>query len=328
MIDGLRIRTDTSDPQEASSRLAGVYCPHRLTVRGGSSGFRARHAEGGVAGLGVYSLSFGSATTLLDSPPFEDFVLVSQQITGRLAVRADSGDRLLLPGQHVVLDAHTAYRLRWEENCDVFHVRIARSDFETAVAALLGARRSGAVRFRLSSRPSKQGAVAVARLMHFLLRNAGPNGLLSSGALLRDQLRRTLVASLIEAYPEEFPSPAEVSSGDVRPPAVRRAVAYLEGSVEDSIEDIRIDDVAAAARLSPRALQEAFRKHLDTTPMAYLKSIRLARAHSELRQSSVEGGTTVAEIAYRWGFGNLGRFAADYRREFGQSPSEVLRASR
>jgi AraC-like DNA-binding protein len=35
----------------------------------------------------------------------------------------------------------------------------------------------------------------------------------------------------------------------------------------------------------------------------------------------------VAAVAYRWGFGNLGRFAADYRQEFGRSPSEVLRAS-
>ncbi|OBJ85556.1 AraC family transcriptional regulator [Mycobacterium asiaticum] len=328
MIEGLRIRTDTSDPHEARSRLASVYCPHRLTVRGGSSAFRARHAEGGAAGLGVYSLSFGSGITLLESPPFDDFVLVSQQITGRLAVRADSGDRLLLPGQHVVLDAHTAYRLRWEDNCHLFHVRIARRDFETAVAELIGAQGSGAVRFPLSWRPSKPGTVAVAKIMHLLLRNAGPDGLLSSGALLRDQLRRTLVASLIEAYPGAFPSPGESSSGEVRPPAVRRAVAYLEDSVEKSTENIRIDDVAAAAQLSTRALQDAFRKHLDTTPMAYRRSIRLARAHADLRRSAVDEGTTVAAIAHRWGFGNLGRFAADYRREFGRSPSEVLRTSR
>jgi transcriptional regulator GlxA family with amidase domain len=62
--------------------------------------------------------------------------------------------------------------------------------------------------------------------------------------------------------------------------------------------------------------------------MAYLKTVRLARAHADLRQSSVEEGVTVAAVAYRWGFGNLGRFAADYRREFGRSPSEVLRAPR
>ncbi|GFG64035.1 hypothetical protein MKUB_15250 [Mycobacterium kubicae] len=324
MIHGLRIRTDTSDPDEARARISAVYCPHRLTVRGNSAAFRARHAEGGSSGLGVYSLSYGSGVTLLESSTFDDFVLVSLQIGGRLGVRAASGERRLVPGEHVVLDAHTAYQLRWEENCNLFHVRIPRAAFEASVGELTGVGEADLVRFPLRRHPSKQGTVAVAKVMRFLLANAGPNGLLSSGALLRAQLRRMLVASLIEAYCGGCDAAAAGSSGDVRPPAVRRAIAYIEESVA---EDVQISDVAAAARLSTRALQEAFRRHLDTTPMAYLKSVRLARAHADLRRSSVEEGTTVAAIAYRWGFGNLGRFAADYRREFGRSPSEVLRAS-
>lgn len=323
MIEGLRILTDTSDPEEARTQIASVYCPHRLTVQRGLSKFRAQHAEGGASGLGVYFLSYGSATTLLESGRLDDFVLVSQQISGRFAARAHSGERLLVPGEHVVLDAHTAYQLRWEENCKLFHARIPRTEFETAVAEFTGAGESDAVRFPLSSRPSKPGTVAVAKVMQFLLRNAGRNGLLTSGPLLRAQMRRMLVASIVEAYPG-FSHTDAGPSGAVRPPAVRRAVAYLEDA---AAEDVRISDVAGAARLSTRALQEAFRKHLDTTPMAYLKSIRLAQAHADLRQSSVEDGTTVAAVAYRWGFGNLGRFAADYRREFGRSPSEVLRGS-
>jgi AraC-like DNA-binding protein len=256
---------------------------------------------------------------------FDDFVLVSQQISGRLAVRAENGERLLLPGEHVVLDAHTAYRLRWEENCHIFHARIPRIEFETAVAEFTGASEPAAVHFPLRWRPSKPGRVAVAKVMQLLLRNAAPNGLLASGALLSAQMRRMLIASLVEAYSGAFHATDAGSSGAVRPPAVRRAIAYLEDA---AAEDVRISDVAAAARLSTRALQEAFRKHLDTTPMAYLKSIRLARAHADLRQLSVEDGMTVAAVAYRWGFGNLGRFAADYRREFGRSPSEVLHAPR
>jgi AraC-like DNA-binding protein len=256
---------------------------------------------------------------------FDDFVLVSQQISGRFAVRAEGGERLVAPGEHVVLDAHTRYQLRWEEDCSLFNVRLPRTAFETTVAELTGAGESGAIRFPLSSHPSKQGMIAVQKVTHFLLRNAGPSGLLMSGELMRGQLIRMLVASIVEAYGGVFPTAGACSSGDVRPPAVRRAIAYLESA---AAEDIRINDVAAAARLSPRALQEAFRNYLDTTPMAYLRSIRLARAHADLRQASLEGGTNVADVAHRWGFGNLGRFAADYRREFGRSPSEVLRAPR
>jgi AraC-like DNA-binding protein len=268
-------------------------------------------------------MSFGSCTALMNPLTFDDFVLVSQQMSGRFAVRAETGERLVSPGEHVVLDAHTRYQLRWEENCSLFNVRLPRTAFETAVAELTGAGESGAIRFPLSSHPSKQGRIAVQKVTHFLLRNAGPSGLLTSGALMRGQLIRMLVASLIEAYGGVFPTADACSSGDVRPPAVRRAIAYLEGA---ATEDVRVSEVAAAARLSTRALQDAFRTYLDTTPMSYLRSIRLARAHADLRQASLEGGTTVADVAYRWGFGNLGRFAADYRREFGRSPSEVLRA--
>ncbi|OBI23114.1 hypothetical protein A5712_11505 [Mycobacterium sp. E2327] len=324
-IEGLRIRTDTKDPEEARTQIASVYCPHRLTVRGSLSAFRARHAEGGTHGLGVYSLSYGSGITLLESSTFDDFFLVSQQISGRFAARAASGERLLSPGEHLVLDAHTAYRLRWEENCNLFHVRIPRTDFETTAAEFTGASRPAAIRFPLSWHPSKPASKAVAKVMQILLQNAGPDGLLASGPLLTAQMRRMLIASLVEAYPGILHTAGGGPSGGVKSPAVRRAIAYLE---ESAAEDVRIGDVAAAVRLSTRALQEAFRRHLDTTPMAYLRAIRLTRAHADLRRSSIEDGTTVAAVAYRWGFGNLGRFAADYRREFGRSPSEVLRAPR
>jgi len=260
----------------------------------------------------------------VDPLAFDDFILVSQQLSGRFAARAEGRERLVSPGEHVVLDAHTMYQLRWAPHCLLFNVRLPRAEFETAIAELTGAAESTPMRFPLSWRPSRAGTTAVRRVTHFLLRDAGPNGLLNAGALLRGQLIRMVAASIIEAYGPAVPRTADAcSSGDVRPPAVRRAIAYLEDA---AAEDVRISDVAAAARLSTRALQDAFRRYLDTTPMSYLKSIRLARAHADLRRASVEGGTTVAEVAYRWGFGNLGRFAADYRREFGRSPSEVLRA--
>jgi AraC-like DNA-binding protein len=322
MIDGLRLRTDTADPDEARTQLTSAYVPHRLAVGGSLSAFRARHAEGGTAELGVNFMSFGSGTACVDPVAFDNFVLVSQQISGRFGVRAESGERLVSPGEHVVLDAHTVYQMRWEENCRLFNVRIPRTEFETAIAELTGAGEPDAIRFPVSWHPSKSGSTAVQAVTQFLLRNAGATGLLTSGALLRRQMIRMLVASVVEAYGLDVGCADTRSGGDVRPPAVRRAIAHLEAAAAD---DVRVADVAAAARLSPRALQEAFRRYLDTTPMSYLKSIRLARAHADLRRASLEEGVTVADIAYRWGFGNLGRFAADYRREFGRSPREVLR---
>jgi len=108
---------------------------------------------------------------------------------------------------------------------------------------------------------------------------------------------------------------------DAHPMTVRRAVRFIE---DNAARDIASSDIAAAASVSIRALQLAFRRHLDTTPMAYLRRVRLAHAHSEL-ETAHEDELTVMTVASRWGFGNPGRFAKLFRDEFGRTPSEVLR---
>ncbi|MGC5290644.1 AraC family transcriptional regulator [Micromonospora sp. DT231] len=102
---------------------------------------------------------------------------------------------------------------------------------------------------------------------------------------------------------------------------VRRAVSFIETHFAEAVTATQI---AEAARVSPRALQAAFRRQLGTTPMAYLRRTRLDRAHRDLLGTDPTQGATVAEIAHRWGYPHTGRFAADYRAAHGQSPSDTL----
>ncbi|WP_230763669.1 helix-turn-helix transcriptional regulator [Agromyces mediolanus] len=103
---------------------------------------------------------------------------------------------------------------------------------------------------------------------------------------------------------------------------MRRAVDYAESH---AAEPVTVDDLAAAARLTSRGLQAAFRRHLDTTPSEYLRRVRLARAHEELRAADPTAGDTVRGIARRWGFGNDARFARAYREAYGVTPVATLR---
>lgn len=70
-------------------------------------------------------------------------------------------------------------------------------------------------------------------------------------------------------------SPPEDRSA-ARPALLRRAVAFIEGSAE---RDIALNDVADNIHVTPRALQYMFCKHLDMTPMEYLRRVRLHHAH-------------------------------------------------
>lgn len=106
-----------------------------------------------------------------------------------------------------------------------------------------------------------------------------------------------------------------------RASVLRRAVRFVEQSAH---QPIGLPDIAAAAGVGPRALQLAFRRYADTTPWAYVRSVRLDRAHHDLRAADPRRETVVG-IAARWGFSNRSRFAAEYRAVYGETPATTLR---
>ena len=104
---------------------------------------------------------------------------------------------------------------------------------------------------------------------------------------------------------------------------MRLAVTYIETHAG---EDLCLLDIARAALITPRALQYAFRRNLDITPLGYLRRVRLDRAHIDLLNADPTGGDTVASIAMRWYFLHQGNFAAAYRDAYGTTPRQTLRS--
>jgi hypothetical protein len=58
--------------------------------------------------------------------------------------------------------------------------------------------------------------------------------------------------------------------------------------------------------------------------MTYLRDLRLRGIHVELVRAA-PGTATVESVAYGWGMLHMGRFAAAYRRKFGETPSQTLK---
>jgi AraC-like DNA-binding protein/tetratricopeptide (TPR) repeat protein len=87
-----------------------------------------------------------------------------------------------------------------------------------------------------------------------------------------------------------------------------------------------IGELAAACGVASRTLQKHFRLFLGRTPGEVLDELRLDRVRQELLQARPEASVT--ESATRHGIGHLGRFAADYRRRYGETPSATLQRRR
>ncbi len=106
----------------------------------------------------------------------------------------------------------------------------------------------------------------------------------------------------------------------VVPRCVKAAIAFMQANLHKPLTMI---DIAKASGASVRSLQAGFRLAENTTPQAYLRRIRLDAVHAEL--SSSENRLPVSEVALKWGFTHMGRFAAQYRAAYGLSPSERVK---
>ena len=102
-----------------------------------------------------------------------------------------------------------------------------------------------------------------------------------------------------------------------------RAEAWLR---QNLAEPPTIADLCQALGASARTLHEAFREHIGTTPKSYLKTLRLEAARHDLLRAAE--GRRVTDVALEWGFLHFGWFSQDYRRQFGESPSQTLQRSR
>jgi AraC-like DNA-binding protein len=131
----------------------------------------------------------------------------------------------------------------------------------------------------------------------------------------RAELNRRIAETVVDAF-------ALRENGRVASSTVARACAFVR---EHAQEDIGVDDIAAACGLSARGLQNAFAKHLGTTPTQYLREARLDGANQEL---AADETTSVGDVARRWRFQHQGRFSATYADRFGESPSATLRRTR
>ena len=74
---------------------------------------------------------------------------------------------------------------------------------------------------------------------------------------------------------------------------------------------------------SVRSLQLGFRRFRETSPLLAIRQARLEAAHDAM--CSGTAGSTVTEVAQRFGFANAGRFTRLYQAAFGERPVEVLR---
>jgi transcriptional regulator GlxA family with amidase domain len=94
-------------------------------------------------------------------------------------------------------------------------------------------------------------------------------------------------------------------------------------ALADPDEPIHISALCRTLMISERTLRKAFHRICGLPPCRHLRILRLSHARRALL-SADRRLTSVTEIATCFGFVELGRFSVEYRKVFGESPSQTL----
>jgi AraC-like DNA-binding protein len=137
-------------------------------------------------------------------------------------------------------------------------------------------------------------------------------------ALWRTELENSLLSQVVLGIPHGQSHLLLRSAAMPAPRTVRRAEEYIRAN---AMSALTIEEIASAAGCSPRALQKAFVHFREITPMAHLRRYRLEIARERLAGGGVD---SISRLCRELGFSNPGRFAQEFKIQFGQSPAALL----
>lgn len=311
-------RFQTRDLEEARRWGTRVFCENELRSLDARKPVDAHMYYRKLKGIGIGRMSYGGEVTIAPGQ-LDTFYLVQMPLCG--GERIDSGDDATWssPTTGTVLNAHRPVRIRHGERTEKLILRVDRDLLERQCSQHLGRPLQRQIEFDTAMPLDSAGGARWMRTIAWLLENLHDDSSPAS-PLLSAQIEQMVVTMLLVCQQNNYSASLHEDIRTVTPAFVRRAEQFIE---EHAHEPITVCEIAEHVGVSSRSLYTGFRKYRNTSPMLYLKETRLNRVREHLLRAE-SGRTTVTAAAYQWGFGHLGHFTTDYKRRFGESPSETL----
>ena len=310
---------DTRDAIALGRFLASEYGVEKFDLFGREDAFRVRISS---LDLGRIRLAYSTCSVRSEIAfPADDTIRLHFAMTGTGEARLGSIRLRLSEHNAVVTPAYVELHECLEESFERLVVRTSEPALRRKLEAILGTGLDAPVRFEIVGdldHPDigmlREFAIAIAR-SQTCVAQASPT--------VKAELGQTWLLALLSGAPHNYSTAMAVEPRAAGPRQLNSAIDYIELNWRGPL---LVEDIAAAAGVSARSLFKAFKVVKGVTPMAYVKTIRLEKAHRML--AGAGASTTVAAVALSCGFNNAGHFARDYREAFGEPPSATLARAR
>jgi AraC-like DNA-binding protein len=141
--------------------------------------------------------------------------------------------------------------------------------------------------------------------------------------LLLTEIQQAILVAYLSGVDHNYSGLLSRPTKTVSSPQVSRAEEYMEANWRSPIS---IEALALVTNASARSVFHSFKQNRGYSPMYFVKQLRLRYANSMLANPELQ--ISVTEVCFECGFGNLSHFASDYKKVFGEQPSETLHRAR
>lgn len=312
-----------NDRDSIREKVGSIFKPHdlKLIQPSGDVSASMHHVRHGR--LSLSRLEYGAPVTI-DPGRLESFFLIQIPTHGSAEIDCDGQRFTSTPQCASIISPDTPVSMRWAADSPQIALRLDRDDLENHCIQHFGHRLDTPLRLEAAFQLNSPGAGYFLQLLSMLsdalICNAHP----IHQPLVLKQFEATLMNALIYGQPNNLQHLMEQSGSERRisPYFVKRTEEYIHNHAHEALS---VEQLAAHAGVSVRTLFSGFREFRNTSPMAFLRDVRMEKVHEELTRQSTE---SVTDIALKWGFAHLGRFSQEYRKRFGELPSATLRYRR
>ncbi|MCA1367292.1 helix-turn-helix domain-containing protein [Bradyrhizobium sp. BRP14] len=308
-----------ADADEMSEHYAKTLAPAKVEplTRGGRILVEDRHFS-----LGPFSIWAGkchSGMKVTFSQPSDVFVLYLPLSN---AMEIDIGRSRLTsdPGTALIANMSQFDKLTLHENRGHIGVAFERSAMVSQLSEMLDAPVLHNIELSAALETASVAGSRLAALGHLLWDCFDVESDDRVSAIAADHLFRAAMAMILEAVPHNYSERLKQPASPAIPRNLKRAIEYMVANIS---QPMSVAEIAREAGTSVRALQTAFQQFKDTTPLSFLRQMRLEGVRRTLADETNE--LSIAQAARAWGFTHMGRFSAVYHDAFGQSPSETTR---
>lgn len=265
--------------------------------------------------FGLTSISYGSEVRIR-SPELEGVFHLQIITKGKCYVSFKDETVLLLDaGDAMMLNPYELITLEYSSDCEKLIINVPESAVQSAVLSELGFFPKSGIRFE--RRPiNVLRFPSLVKLFETVFLEVEESN--TDYFCVFDPYKEILLKKLIGTFSSNIQIDKDADRVD---PSMAIITKYIDENLKNNIT---IEELAGISKLSVRSIYSMFSNSFSTTPRSYIKNRKLQRVREDLLNGSARN---VTEVALDYGFMHLGRLSCDYKKLFGELPSETKRSS-